>query len=56
MFGGDRGDSLRNSVEAMIGVVHGDVDRDSRGEHDTGVDRGKGGHGGVGGEADGGGG
>jgi hypothetical protein len=43
-------------VEAMIGVEHGDVDRDSRGEHDTGVDRGEGGHGGVGGEADGGGG
>jgi hypothetical protein len=32
--------------------VHGDVDRDTRGEHDTGVGLGKGGHGGVGGKAD----
>jgi hypothetical protein len=43
-------------VEAIIGEVHGDVDRDSRGEHDRDVGRGEGGHGGDGSEADGGGG
>ncbi len=40
----------------MARVVHGDVDRDSRGEHDRDVGRGEGGHGGVGSDADSGGG
>jgi hypothetical protein len=40
-------------VEARIGVVHGDVNRDSRGEHDGDVGHGEGGHGG---DAEGGGG
>ncbi len=45
-----------SSVEARIGVVHGDVDRGSRGEHVGDVGRGKGTYGGVDGDGEDGGG
>ncbi len=39
-------------MEARVGVVHGDVDHGSRGEHDRAVGRCEGRHGGVGGDAE----
>jgi hypothetical protein len=41
-----------SSVEARIGVVHGDVDRGSRGEHVGDVGRGEGRYGGVDGDGE----